>query len=262
MRILTLHDGSLHARTALLYGIEKASCPGDELIVLFVFQSSLYIDYDGGLMAQKAARSDMERSKREVEQIAEERGVRGKLRILTEEGEPDKELLRIARAEGVELVLAPSRFRPIAGKAPCPVFFLPGVILVPVDASDMLMDKIDDITTEARRTGSKIMILGVVPVHLYGVEETRELEQVRKNTSASMKKMKKALDGRGIETVERIRAGYPYEEIMKAAEEFSVSLIMLPSGGAAPSELTKAAAILLDEPAGLKRPIYLMPAAC
>ena len=53
----------------------------------------------------------------------------------------------------------------------------------------------------------------------------------------------------------RCGAGYPDEEILKAAEEFAVSLIMLPTGGKTPSELTKAAAILLEEPERIRRPV-------
>jgi nucleotide-binding universal stress UspA family protein len=261
MKVLTIYDGSLHSKTALHYGIEKVEEENGELIVLFVFQSSLYIDYDGSPRAQKAARAEMDQQVRDVEKIIKETGSQAKIRIMTEEGEPEKELLHTAQSERADLILAPPRYKAIARTSPCPAYFIPGTILVPVDSSDMLMEKVDNIVAEAKRTGSKIMILGVVPVHLYGIEETKELELVRKNTSISVKKMKKALSDRGIETDELIRAGYPYEEILKAADDLSASLIMLPSGGTAPSELTKAAAILLDEPAELKRPIYLLHAA-
>jgi nucleotide-binding universal stress UspA family protein len=62
----------------------------------------------------------------------------------------------------------------------------------------------------------------------------------------------------GVDVSEIIRSGYPDEEILKTAEEYSVSLIMLPAGGKTPSELTKAAAILLDEPDRLHMPVQLL----
>jgi hypothetical protein len=66
------------------------------------------------------------------------------------------------------------------------------------------------------------------------------------------------LSKEGVEVLEVTRSGYPDEEILKAAEEYSVSLVMLPSGGKTPSELTKAASILLDEPKQLRLPIQIL----
>jgi hypothetical protein len=36
-------------------------------------------------------------------------------------------------------------------------------------------------------------------------------------------------------------------------------MIILPTGGTTPSELSKAAAVILDEPERLKRPVILLP---
>jgi nucleotide-binding universal stress UspA family protein len=135
---------------------------------------------------------------------------------------------------------------------------MPGTILVPVDNSDALTADLDDIVKEAKTTGSKVLLLGMIPVHLYGTEEKNELEQVKTSTAASVRKIKKALGGQGIEASEIIRSGYPDEEILKVADEYAASLIMLPAGGKTPSELTKAAAILLDEPERVKKPVFLM----
>ena len=161
MRIITLYDGSLHSKTALHYGLEKAEKQNGELIVLFVFQNSLYVDYDGGLMAQKAARAEMDHHIRDVEKITKETGSQAKVRIMTEEGEPEQELLHAAQSEEADLILAPVRYKAIAKASPCPAYFIPGTILVPVDSSDMLMEKVEEIVTEAKRTGSKILVLGV-----------------------------------------------------------------------------------------------------
>ena len=142
--------------------------------------------------------------------------------------------------------------------AAVPVRLVPGTILVPVDNSDTLLADMDRIIDEAKSTGSKILLLGIVPVHLYSVEEKKELEQVKKGTVATIKKIKSVLSEQGLDVSEAIRSGYPDEEILKVAEECTASLIMLPAGGKTPSELTKAASILLDEPDRVHMPIQLL----
>jgi len=69
------------------------------------------------------------------------------------------------------------------------------------------------------------------------------------------------LKEQGIEVAEVVRSGYPDVEIIDVAKEHSVSLVLLPAGGKTPSELTKAAAILLDEPERLPMPIMLLQTA-
>ena len=261
MKVLTIFDGTLQAKTALRYGIGKVKEKGGELIVLHVFQSSLFIDYDAGPMAEEIARAEAKRHRLDALDIIRETGQNVPIRIVTIEGDPEEELLRTAESEHADLILAAPRYRSITGSAVCPVYIMPGTILVPVDSSDRLMAGLDDIVNEAAATGSKVLLLGVVPVHLYGTEEKDELDLVKKNTAASVKKIKNVLVGRSIEVGESIRSGYPDEEILKAAEEYAASLIMLPAGGQTPSELAKAAAILLDDPARVRRPVYLMQTA-
>jgi nucleotide-binding universal stress UspA family protein len=96
---------------------------------------------------------------------------------------------------------------------------------------------------------------------LYSREEKKELERVKKEITASVKKLKKTLAEKGIAVSEIVRSGYPDEEILKAADEYAVSLILLPSGSSVPSELSKAAAIILEESAQLKWPVFLLPPA-
>ena len=57
MKILMIYDGTLQSKTALTYGIGKVRERGGELIVLQVFQSSLFVDYDAGPMAEERARA-------------------------------------------------------------------------------------------------------------------------------------------------------------------------------------------------------------
>jgi nucleotide-binding universal stress UspA family protein len=258
MKILTIYDGTLQSKTALTYGIGKVRERGGELIVLQVFQSSLFLDYDAGPMAEERARAEAKQHEQEAVNIISEAGPDVRVRMVTEEGDPEEEVLRLAGSEQTDLILASPRYRGIIRSAPCPVHVIPGTILLPVDNSDRLIADLDYIVNEAKATASKIALLGVVPVHLYGVEEKEELELVRKGTDAEVEKIKKMLQKQGIEVTGTVRSGYPDEEILKAAEEYAVSLIMLPAGGKTPSELAKAAVILLDEPKRTYLPVLFL----
>jgi nucleotide-binding universal stress UspA family protein len=260
MKILTMYDGTLQSKTALKYGIGKVKEKGGELIVLQVFQRSLFVDYDAGPQAQEIARAEAKQHHRDAVNIIAEAGQDVVTRIMTEDGDPEQELLRVAADERADLVLASPRYKGIVQSAPCPVIIMPGTILLPVDNAGRLLSDLGYIVNEAKATGSKIAILGLVPVHLYGTEEKDELELVRKSTNEEVKKITDALREQGIEVSGTVRSGYPDEEILKAAEEYSVSLIMLPEGGKTPSELAKAAVILLDEPKRVRQPILFLPA--
>jgi nucleotide-binding universal stress UspA family protein len=262
MKILTVYDGTLQSKTALQYGLRKAKEKTGELIVLQVFPSGQFIDYGAGPRAEEIARAEAARHRRDAETIINEAGGdKLSVRVLSEEGDAVEEALRVSAAENVDLLLATPRYKAIAKKASCPVYIMPGLILVPVDNSEMLLQDRENILAESRATGSKILLLGIVPIHLYNAAEKKELEEVRAGTAAMVKRMSVSLAGQGVEVFEVLRSGYPDEEILKAADENAVSLIMLPAGGKTPSELTKAASILLDEPERVHMPIELMQAA-
>jgi nucleotide-binding universal stress UspA family protein len=261
MKIVTIYDGTIHSKTTLRYGIKRAKKEDGEVVVLHVFQKSLFIDYDAGPMAEAVARAEIKRHLQDAENIIHETGQDVSVNIISVEGDPVEEVLRVSEAEQAELILASPRYKAIVRKASCPVYIMPGTILVPIGSSDISPANREDIVEETKAAGSKILLLGVIPVHLYSAAEKAELEQVRKRTTATLKKIKSALTKEGVEVSEVIKSGYPDEEILKAAEEYSVSLIMLPAGGKTPSELNKAAAILLDEPERVRMPIKLMQVA-
>lgn len=258
MKILSIYDGTIQSKTALRYGIKKAKETGGEVVVLHVFQNSLFIDYDAGPKAEAVARVEATKHLQDAENMIREAGQDVSVKIMSVEGDPAEEALRVSEDEHAELILSSPRYKAIVKKASCPVYIMPGTILVPTGSSDISPATKDDIVEETKASGSKVLLLGVVPVHLYSAGEKEELEQVRKRTAAVVKKIKSALTREGVDVSEAIKSGYPDEEILKAAEEYSVSLIMLPAGGKTPSELTKAAAILLDEPERIRMPILLM----
>lgn len=261
MKILTVYDGTIHSKTALRYGLEQAREKKAELAVLQVFQSNLFLDYEGGPMAEDHARAEAARFRRDADTIiAGAKGNALPVTVLYEEGDVVEETIAAATREKVTLVLAPPRYGALTKRAPCPVYIMPGKILVPVDAADALQAGLSDVIKEAKASGSSVLVLGIVPVHLYSPAEAAELGQIQRKTAAAVRRTRTAVSEQGVEASEVIRSGYPDEEILKAAEEFTASLIMLPAGGKTPSELTKAAAILLQEPDRVARPVYLLPA--
>src|SRR4030067_3408584 len=65
MKILVAYDGTLHSKVALEYGIRKVREKGGEVLVLQVFQASLFVDYDAGPRAWETARDE---SRRHIEE--------------------------------------------------------------------------------------------------------------------------------------------------------------------------------------------------
>ena len=259
MKILVAYDGTIHAKKALRYGIQKLLTTGGDLTVLQVFDASLFMDYDAGPRAEEMARSESGRQLDEARKIVSESAADVPAKFITEEGNALDKIASQARADRPDLVLAPPRYKEIVGSLSCPVTIVPGTIIVPVDNSGSPTSNIEGIVREAAATGSKVLVLGIIPVHIYSKEERRELERVKKETTSSVKELKKALAARGIETLDAVRSGYPDEEILKAAGEHAASLILLPSGSTTPSELSKATAILMDETEQPKWPVFLLP---
>jgi nucleotide-binding universal stress UspA family protein len=257
MKILIAYDGTLHAKRALLYGIQKVSKAGGELIVLQVFDRSMFVGYDSHPGAQNLARREAEGQLREAKQIIAEKASGVPVTVVTEEGDSISVVLDHAETARPDLVLVPPRFRNVSKSLSCQAIQIPGTIMVPIDTTGAVAS-LDAIVQEAQALGASILLLGIVPIHLYSREEKSEIEKVRMETTAAVKEMKKLLSDKGITTSDLIRMGYPDEEILRAAEEHAVSLIMLPSGGTTPSELNKAAAILLDEPQRLRWPVSLL----
>jgi nucleotide-binding universal stress UspA family protein len=261
MKILVVYDGTLQAKKALNYGIHAVGESGGELLLLQVFDRSAFVDYDAGPRAEDAARAERAGHLAWAMRHLQEEAPGLLVRIIEEEGDTVSRAVHHAATEHVDLLLAPPAFRVLRTTAPCAVRIIPGLILLPLDSSGSPAAGVGEVVREATLTGSPVLLLGIVPVHLYSREEKLELEAVRQETEASVRRVKGLLAGQGIEVRDAIRSGYPDEEILKAAEEHSASLIMLPAGGVTPSELSKAASILLEEAPHQRLVISLFPAA-
>ncbi len=260
MKLLVAYDGTLQSQDALRYGIEKARERGGEVLVLHVFNSGLFLDYEGGPGAADIARSESARHIETARKIITEAAENVPVRIVIDEGNPEKEIVRYARTEDADIVISPPRYKSLMKSAPCSVSLIPGTILVPVDNTENSIMILDRITREARAARSSVILLGIVPIHLYNQWEKKEVSQVKAETLARIKQVRKLLVEQGIEVRDVLRSGYPDEEIVRTADEYSVSMIIMPGGGKEPSELSKAVNILLDEPEQVKMPVVLVPA--
>jgi len=260
MKILVAYDGSMHAKSALRYGIGKVRDKGGELLAVHVFNSGLFIDYNAGPWALETAKKESAKLSEEARNIIAEAGGSVRARVVELDGHPEEETLSFAAEKGVDLIIATPKQKAMLRKAPCPVSIVPGTILVPVDNTESYLTSLETVQKEAAATGSEVILLGVVPEHLFSNSERSLVEKIRKETENVLKDAKKAFREKGLEVEGVLRSGYPDEEILKVAEQNLITMIIVPESGDQKSELAKAASIILDEPGKYKNPLVLVPA--
>lgn len=250
MKILIAYDNTIGAKAALNYGILKAREAGGEVVMASAFHSSMFADYDSHPSAIETAKAEWKAGLAEGGKILKDSGI--KSRVVEAEGVPDDEILKIAEKEKPGLLICPPRFKHAVRKAPCPALTVPGEIIVPVDDTGSALSAIPRILAEAKASGSTVVLLGIVPVHIFGLAERTELEEVRKETASSIRKLEKALNAEGVKTEKLTREGFPDEEIIAASDDRPGSLVIIHGDGGKPSELGKAAGIIMDEPGRLR----------
>jgi nucleotide-binding universal stress UspA family protein len=116
MKIMVAYDGTLQAKEALAYGIEKAREKGGEVIALHVFNSSLFIDYDAHVDAEAIARRDSARFVDEARTLIREKGNGVRASLFSTEGNPAEEVVSFAKEKKVDVLLCPPKFRAIINK--------------------------------------------------------------------------------------------------------------------------------------------------
>jgi len=116
MKIMVAYDGTLQAKEALVYGIEKARTKGGEVIALQVFNRRLFVDYDATVNAQDAARAEASRFMEEAKEIIREKAKGVKASFYSGEGNPEEEMISFAKAEQVDVLLCPPKFKTIISK--------------------------------------------------------------------------------------------------------------------------------------------------
>jgi len=115
MKIMVAYDGSLQAKEALVYGMEKAREKGGEVFALHVFNSPLFLDYDV-MDAEAASMRESARLMDEAAVLIRERGNGVNAGLFRTEGNPEEEVINFAREKKVDVLLCPSSFKGIIGK--------------------------------------------------------------------------------------------------------------------------------------------------
>ena len=116
MKIMVAYDGTLQAKEALVYGMDKAREKGGELVALHVFNSGMFIDYDATVDAQAVARAEAARFIDEARTIIREKGKGVKASLYSVEGNPTEEVVSFAKTEKVDVLLCPPKFTKIINK--------------------------------------------------------------------------------------------------------------------------------------------------
>jgi nucleotide-binding universal stress UspA family protein len=261
MRILVTYDGTIHSKAALRYGIAKTRAKEGELLAAHVFNSNLFVDYNAGPWAVDTARKESAAFAEEAGKIMAEEGADLSARVVELEGDPVEEILSFAGERRVDLIIATPNLKSLVRSAPCPVSIVPGTILVPVDNTESCLSGIVTVEREALSTGSRVLILGIVPEHLFSSSEKDLVSSIGRDTASVLEKAKELLMGKGLKVEGLLRSGYPDEEILKVAEKNMITSIIIPEGGEERSELAKAAAIIQDEPERNRNPLVLVPAS-
>lgn len=112
MKVLVAYDGTLQAKDALKYGVQKVKENGGELVALHVFNSNMFVDYDV-FGAEEAGRSESMRFAAEAKKILEETGKGISARVIVTEGNPEEEIMKYARENNVDLLLCAPRYKSI-----------------------------------------------------------------------------------------------------------------------------------------------------
>jgi nucleotide-binding universal stress UspA family protein len=112
MKVLVAYDGTLQAKDALKYGVEKVKEAGGEVVALHVFNSNMFLDYDV-FGAEETARLESMRLAAEARRILAEIGDGVKSRLIVTEGDPEEETMNFAREYNVDLLLCSPAYKSI-----------------------------------------------------------------------------------------------------------------------------------------------------
>jgi nucleotide-binding universal stress UspA family protein len=116
MKIMVAYDGTLQAKEALVYGMDKAREKGGEVVALHVFNNGMFVDYDATVGAQGAARAEAEKFIEEAKTIIREKGKGVKASLFSTEGNPTEEVINFAKSEKADVLLCPPKFTKIINK--------------------------------------------------------------------------------------------------------------------------------------------------
>jgi nucleotide-binding universal stress UspA family protein len=110
MKILAVYDGTLNSKDALRKGIEKAKQNGAELLVLQVFNSSMFIDYEITPGETEFIKKEAAGYLEEAKVILKEEAQGLRTGLFTGEGDPGEQITQLAAAKNVDLLLCPAAY--------------------------------------------------------------------------------------------------------------------------------------------------------
>jgi len=116
MKIMVAYDGTLQAKEALMYGMEKIRQKGGEVIALHVFNNSMFIDYDASVNAESIARRESAQFVEDAKTLIREKGNGLTVSLFTMDGNPEEEVISFAKAKKVDVLLCPPKFTAIINK--------------------------------------------------------------------------------------------------------------------------------------------------
>ncbi len=115
MKIMIAYDGTLQAKEALVYGLDKAREKGGEVLALHVFNNGLFVDYDV-IDAEATARRESARFVEEAKAIIREKAQGVRASLFTTEGDPEETTISFAKERHADVLLCPPGFKGIVGK--------------------------------------------------------------------------------------------------------------------------------------------------
>jgi len=257
MNILVLLDGGFQEETTLRYALYRAQPQRDTIFILSVFSEGMLYYYDAMPMVKDMLRRDIKSHIDRAIKIVREQGKGIGAYVLEEDGKLHKVLERVIKREAIDIIYAPPSYKAaFNSRINCPLAIIPGTILIPLDHEELPTDSVNALVIEAKMAASAVHLLGIVPIHIYSVNERKELEVITKKTTDNVKSIGKRLIRSHIQCSEALCAGFPDEEIIKAFKERAASIILFAQGHDRPSELNKAFNLLLQERDALKLPIF------
>jgi cytosine/adenosine deaminase-related metal-dependent hydrolase len=115
MKIMVAYDGTLQAKEALVYGMDKARENNGEVVALHVFNNGMFVDYDV-LDAESMARSESARFVEEARAIIREKANGVRASLFTTEGDPEEAVISFAKERRADVLLCPPKFKGIINK--------------------------------------------------------------------------------------------------------------------------------------------------
>ena len=116
MKIMVAYDGTLQAKEALVYGMEKVREKGGEVVALHVFNNNMFIDYDASVDAESIARRESAQFIEEAKSLIRQKGKGLTVSLFTMDGNPEEEVISFAKAKKVDVLLCPPKFKTIINK--------------------------------------------------------------------------------------------------------------------------------------------------